>query len=125
MRLTLALLFLALVPACLRDETLSHYGAQDHIWVLTEINGAPASGTRLAFARFGRLQGTLPCGSVSARVSLPYPWFALERLRSPETCANDAHLRTLSEMTLVEIAGQTLLLTDDDGARMMVFKAAE
>jgi len=64
-----------------------------------------------------------------ARITLPYPWFALEDLdrgihtSRAEQSAEDKMFAVLSEMTLVEIVEDTMLLTNDDSTRIMHFVA--
>jgi heat shock protein HslJ len=120
-----ALLGLAL---CERDETLSAYGAADKTWTAVELNGAPVSFTAtITFPEPGRIEGRGPCNQFSAEQRVPYPWFeagpiAATRRACPELAAERAYLDAIAAATISEVAGNTLLLSDDDGV-LLVFKA--
>jgi heat shock protein HslJ len=127
MRLALVLAALSALGHC-KDETVSGHGGQGMTWVLHSIDGAPFTArATLTFPEEGRFAGEAPCNRYSGEQTVPYPWFAAERLVStkracPDLAAETRYLRALEDMTLAEIAGDTLLLTNDAG-REMVFRA--
>ncbi|MEO0774432.1 MAG: META domain-containing protein [Pseudomonadota bacterium] len=110
------------------DETLSGYGASDVTWVLTEIDSAAFEArAELTFPEEGRIQGQAPCNSFSGAQTVPYPWFKAEeivvtRMACPDLPAETAFFDALQAMTLAEVGGDTLFLSNDDG-RKMVFRA--
>ncbi|MEL7254460.1 MAG: META domain-containing protein [Pseudomonadota bacterium] len=110
------------------DETLSGYGASDVTWVLTEIDSAAFEArAELTFPEEGRIQGQAPCNSFSGAQTVPYPWFkaeeiAVTRMACPDLPAETAFFDALQAMTLAEVGGDTLFLSNDDG-RKMVFRA--
>lgn len=123
-----ALLLLGLLPECGGDETLTGYGAAGTIWHLREIDGTafPASAT-IGFPREGRFEGTGPCNRYSGRQTAPYPWFRVEGLTATRRACGDLpaetrYLAALAAMTLAEVAGDTLILSDGTG-REMIFRA--
>lgn len=123
----LALLFG--LSLCDGDETASGHGAAGATWVLAELDGAafPARAT-LAFPEPGSIAGEAPCNRYFARQSVPYPWFRAEaivatRRACADLAAETRYLRALEAMTLVEVAGDVLILRDEAG-REMVFRAA-
>ncbi|RFP87388.1 META domain-containing protein [Rhodobacteraceae bacterium 63075] len=116
------------LPACRADETARGYGGGDKTWVLQEIDGQSFS-TRatLTFPEKGRIAGQAPCNSYFGEMTAPYPWFdasrvAATRMACPKLEAEQTFLSTLSEMSLSEISGDTMILSNDDG-RSMVFRA--
>ena len=122
------LMCLALL-AC-KDETVAGYGALDTPWRLVEIDGQafPAQAT-LRFGTDGEISGSAPCNRYFGRQTAPYPWFAAEELGTtrracPALAHETAYLSALAAMTLSEVAGDTLILSNDAG-REMVFRAAQ
>lgn len=127
MRLALIVAALALPGAC-RDESVRGHGGGTEIWQLQSIDGKafPARAT-LGFPAAGRITGTAPCDSYGGRQTAPYPWFAAQNLTvtrrpCPDRAAQDAFLEALAAMTLVEVAGDVMILSNDAG-REMVFHA--
>lgn len=124
----IAMLALAGLLECNGDETLSAYGAADVTWVLHELDGAPvAARATLVFPEAGRIAGNAPCNRFSARQEAPYPWFeaadiAATRRACPDLATEGRFLAALAEVTLAEVAGDTLILSNDAG-REMVFRA--
>lgn len=118
------------LAGCYGDETLTKYGAADAVWQLTQLDGqhvrAKAS---LRFPEPGKLAGQAPCNTYSGAQTAPYPWFKADQLvvtrrACPDLEAERAYFAALDAMTQVEVSGQTLILSNDDG-RMMVFQAED
>lgn len=116
------------LAACRADETLTGYGAADRTWVLQEIDGAgfTASAT-IRFPSEGAVTGMAPCNGFSASQTAPYPWFTLTAIRATRVACleldqEQAFFAALNGMTLAEISGDVLILSDDTG-REMVFTA--
>jgi heat shock protein HslJ len=113
-----------------KDETVSGHGGADATWLLHSIDGTPfPSRATLTFPEEGVIAGEAPCNRYSARQTVPYPWFAAERIIStkracPDLDSETRFLRALGDMSLAEIAGSTLILSNDAG-REMVFRAAD
>lgn len=125
----LACIVLALaLSACRRDETVTAYGAADKTWRLIEIDGKTVPyEANLRFPEAGQIAGDAPCNSYSGAMTVPYPWFDAQeivatQLACPDIDAETAYLAALSEMTLSEVLGDTLILSTAEG-RKMVFKA--
>lgn len=122
-----ALILLAVLPRC-GDETLAGYGAAGKEWQLTELDGKPFAATAtLAFRQEGKLEGDAPCNRYFGEQTAPYPWFSAERIGAtrracPELEREAAYLAALQDMTLAEVAGDTMILSNDAG-REMVFTA--
>lgn len=118
------------LSACRRDETVTAYGAAGKTWQLVELDGETVSYTAtLRFPEPGQIAGRAPCNSFSGAMTVPYPWFEASdvvatRAACPELPGETAYLTALSEMTLSEVLGDTLILSTPDG-RKMVFTAAE
>lgn len=129
MRLALILAALSLPGAC-RDETVRAHGGDAGLWQLQSIDGAPfAARATLGFPTRGRIEGDAPCNSYGAQQTAPYPWFAVEALSAsrrtcPDLAAETLYFSALEAMTLVEVAGTVLILSNDTG-REMVFGIAE
>jgi len=134
MRLPPILILLGLISlslaACRGDETVSAYGAANIEWRLIELDGQPFPSTaNLRFPEPGRIAGSAPCNTYGAVMQAPYPWFDVQQV-SVTRMACDAlalerqFLQTLQEMSLSEVSGATLILSNTDG-REMIFTAAE
>ncbi len=114
---------LLLLAACQSDETLVAYGGEG-TWQLQSINDQPFTATAtLTLGTEGQVSGKAPCNSYGASQTAPYPWFQLSPIRATKrACADLAaeHLffKTLSSMTLSEISGPVLILSNDQGALM-------
>lgn len=126
--LRLALLALVLsIPGC-TDETISGYADPATTYRLVEIAGTPFDArATITFPDEGRAAGDAPCNRWSAVQTVPYPWFDLGPIAATKrTCADlkaeDVFFATLTEMTLAEVQGPVLILSDDTG-REMVFEA--
>ncbi|SMC51826.1 META domain-containing protein [Primorskyibacter flagellatus] len=123
----LLLVPLLALAACDQDETLVSYGGAG-TWRLSAMDGAGYSAeATMTLGTAGAVTGKAPCNSWSATQSAPYPWFDLSPIIStrracPELQAETAFFTALSQMTLSEVAGDTLLLTNDAG-REMIFTA--
>ncbi len=116
------------LTAC-RDETVAGYGASDITWRLVTLDDVPFTAiATLQFGARGEITGNAPCNRYFGQQSAPYPWFSAQDVGStrracPELDEENTYLTALSEMTLSEISGDTLILSNDAG-REMVFKAA-
>ncbi|MBL4767229.1 MAG: META domain-containing protein [Rhodobacteraceae bacterium] len=115
---------------CGKDETVAGYGAADQVWKLTELDGAAfAAQATVTFPESGVIAGQAPCNSYSGKMDAPYPWFdaeqmAVTRRACPDLAAETTFLAALDDMTLSEVSGDTMILSNDSG-REMVFKASE
>jgi len=115
---------------CGEDETVAGYGGGDVTWALAELDGAAYEArATLRFPEEGRIEGKAPCNRYSGDQGAPYPWFKAEKIAvtrraCPELDAEQAFLAALELMTLSEVAGDTLILSNDNG-REMVFRLAK
>ncbi|OED48394.1 META domain-containing protein [Leisingera sp. S232] len=118
---------LLLSGACSTDETLSAYGADGREWQLRSLDGAAFTATAsLTFPEPGEAAGKAPCNSFLGKQTAPYPWFeisqlAVTRAACPELAAEAVFLKALQEMTLAEVSGDVLILSNEAG-REMLFK---
>lgn len=116
---------LLLANACAGDESLSAYGAAGEMWQLRSIDGAAFSASaHLTFPEPGRIAGRGPCNSLQGSQTAPYPWFetgslAVTRAACPEREAEAAFLQALQEMTLAEVSGDVLILSNEAGREML------
>lgn len=123
----LAYLLLAIVPAC-ADESISGYADPTAVYRLSEIDGAPFTArATITFPEAGAARGDGPCNAWSAVQSAPYPWLELgpiatTRRGCPELSAEQQFFVALTDMTLAEVQGPVLILSNDDG-REMLFRA--
>ncbi|MDU8912600.1 META domain-containing protein [Aestuariicoccus sp. MJ-SS9] len=115
-------LFLA---GCAGDETLHGYGAAGGSWRLAEVDGLDADGPlSLQFPAPGRVTGQGPCNRFTGAQTAPYPWFdltgpAMTRRACPELAAEARLVAALQAMTLAEVAGDLLILSNPEGAEMV------
>lgn len=123
----LSVLALLSLVAC-SDETISGYADPDAVYRLTEIDGAVYTGTAtIIFPEEGSVRGEAPCNSWFASQSAPYPWINLgpigaTRRACPDLEAERTYFDAVSAMTLAEVQGPVLILSNDAG-REMVFRA--
>ena len=109
---------------------MSAYGGAANTWQLVEIDGnAFAARATLDLSEAGRITGRAPCNGYFADQTAPYPWFragpiGVTRRACPDLQQENAFLSALPEMTLAEVSGGTLILSNDAG-RQMVFRAVE
>lgn len=127
MRWILITPFLALPAAC-ADETLTGYADPAAVYVLTEIDDAPAPArVTITFADPGRIAGNGPCNRYFAVQEAPYPWFepgpiGSTRRACPQLKDEAQFFAALSQMSLAEVQGPVLILSNDAG-RELVFRA--
>ena len=127
----LPLLFATLfLTACIGDETVSGYGGADRVWLLAEVDGATFTAhATLQFPEAGKIAGDAPCNRYSGAMTTPYPWFGATRIAStkmacPDLVAETNFFEALAAMTLSEVQGDVMILSNEAG-REMVFKADE
>jgi len=114
----LTLLTLLGLVACGPDETVSAYGKGGN-YVLIEMDGATvAAQITLNISDSGQISGQGPCNSYAAEQTAPYPWFALGPILStkracPDLALEGAYFDALSRMTISEVAGDFLILSND------------
>ncbi len=121
-------LLAALALSSCADETISGYADRGSVYRLAEIDGDPfAAAATIAFPELGQASGDAPCNRWSAVQSSPYPWFELTAISvTRRAClALDEEGRffeALGDMTLAEVSGDVLILSNETG-REMVFRA--
>lgn len=116
-----ALLFLLVLAGCLRDESVTGYAPG--IWHLETINAAQigtGAAITLDLTERGRISGRGPCNAYSATQTAPYPWFepgpiVSTRAACPELDTEQAYLTALTRMSLAEVSGPVLILSNDTG----------
>jgi heat shock protein HslJ len=126
--LGLFLSFPILLASFLADETITGYGGAGAVWTLTELDSAPfPARATLVFEDGGSVSGQAPCNRFQAQQSVPYPWIEVgpimaTKMACPDLEAEGIYLDALQEMTLAEVSGPVLILSNDAG-REMVFRA--
>ena len=126
----LPMIFALALTGCIKDETVSGYSNTDTVWRLVEIDGAATSEiVTLQFPEKGRISGKAPCNRYFGAQTVPYPWFKAEAVGStkmacPNLSAEAAYFSALQDMSLAEVSGDTLILSNDAG-RSLVFKAQD
>ncbi len=117
-----------LLTACLKDESVSGYAVPEAVYVLQDLDGVDAIATAtLGFPTRGQVIGKGPCNGFCATQTLPYPWIEIRDLVAtkracPDLAAETCYFTALQDMTLAEVLGPVLILSNDDG-RKMVFRA--
>ena len=121
--LPIALALLSLV-ACRDDETVTGYGGAG-TWQLVLISAkAPPASLSLRLLDEGQVQAVGPCNTLNAHQSAPYPWFRLKGATvTQRACDADLEEDTIFAMltaaTLIEVAGDTLIVTTDKGSELV------
>ena len=122
------LVSLSLPFAGCADETISGYADPLATYRLLEIDGARfGSSASIAFPEEGKAAGEAPCNRWLADQTAPYPWISLgpiaaTRRACPDLADEQIFFESLAEMTLVEVQGGVLILSNEDG-REMSFRA--
>ena len=120
----LTLAALLAIPAC-ADESISGYADPAATYRLTQIDGQPfTANATIAFPEQGTATGQTPCNIWSADQTAPYPWLALGPIAVTERACPDmaderVFLDALTTMTLAEVQGPILILSNDEGAEMV------
>lgn len=116
------------LAACAGDETVTAYGAEGRSFALVELDGAPfPASASISFPAAGRVAGQAPCNSYFAPITVPYPWFEVgligaSKRACPDLAAESRFFVALRAMTLSEISGDVLILSDPESGRRMVFQ---
>ena len=120
--------FAVLTSACQADETVTAYLTGPAVFNLVSIDGAPfGAEATIDLSEAGRIQGQAPCNQYFADQKTVYPWFeagpiGATRMACDKLNEETAFFSALSEMTLSEALGGTLILSNPDG-REMVYQA--
>lgn len=123
----ICLIALSLLGYC-KDETVSGYAGTEVTWVLQSIDEAAfAARATLTFPEEGRIAGSAPCNNYFAEQTVPYPWFKAGPIGStkracPDLEAETRFFKALGKMTLSEVAGSTLILSNETGGQMVFTK---
>lgn len=110
------------------DETITGYSDPDTTWRLEEISARKVDApTLLTFPSRGRIAGQGPCNVFSGSVDALYPWFSVHGIARgndicPDQKAEADFFDALGRVTLAEVSGPVLVLSDEDGLEM-VFRA--
>lgn len=124
----LAALFL--ISACEGDESLTAYGAEG-TWRLTHINEQPFEArATISFSTGGQVTGAAPCNSYRAQQAAPYPWFTLSPIMATkracaDLAAEQAYFAAMRDMTLAEVSGDVLILSNDAGGSLLFTKLTD
>ena len=123
--LAAALSATAALSACAGDETVRSFVPEGSVWALSEIDGTafPARAT-IGFPAAGKIAGDAPCNRYSGNQAAAYPWFRAERILSTQRACADlaaeqAFFAALGQVTLAEVQGEVLILSDPDGPTMV------
>ncbi len=112
------------ILAC-ADESISGYADRGATYRLQSIDGEDfAARATIAFPAEGQVTGEAPCNSWSAEQNVPYPWFelgpvAVTRRACLQLAEETLFFKVLGQMTLAEVLGNTLILTNDEGREML------
>lgn len=124
----LILLCALLISGCQADESVAAYLDGSGKFRLVSIDGAPfEADVTIDLSEAGRISGTAPCNRYFADQTAPYPWFEIgpigaARTACPALDQEAAYFAALAAMSLAEVLGGTLILSNIDG-REMLFQA--
>lgn len=123
-RIPLVISTIAALGACSPDESISKFADPSAEYALVSLDGVafPATAT-ISFPEAGKVVGQAPCNRYFATQTVPYPWFGLEgigatRMACPELDQESAFFAALEDMTLAEVSGATLILSNPAGREM-------
>lgn len=129
LRVALAFFVSFCLSACFSDETVSGYGG-DRLWTLSEVDGKPFNArATIRFGEDGKVSGQAPCNRYFGTQTAPYPWLELgpigaTKMACPDLAAETAYFNALAAMSLVEVTGDVMILSNE-GGRKMVFTASQ
>ena len=117
-----ALAVLLVLGACAADETVSGYAGVCSNWALSPEAGFGDRVT-LSLPEPGRVAGQAPCNRYNAVQTAPYPWFELgpiasTRMACPDLQKETAFFAALGSMTISEVSGDVLILSNEAGERL-------
>lgn len=124
MKYLIALAFV-MTTACQTDESITAFAGNVTAFTLQSIDGVTfAARATIDVSEAGKITGHGPCNRYFANQTAPYPWFSTgpigsTRMTCPDLAAEAQFFDALSTMTLVEVLGGTLILTDDNGREML------
>ena len=116
---------LLMVSGCAKDETLAAFAKDAGDFTLISIDSLPFEGrATINISEAGRINGQAPCNRYFAAQTAPYPWFEIgpigaTEMACPSLALEQSFFDTLSKMTLAEVSGGTLILSNTDGLRMI------
>lgn len=111
-------------------DTVGEAAPTGTVYRLSAFNDAPATfGATIRFFEDGTVSGAGPCNSYRATQKAPLPWVEITDLTStrrtcPEQRSEDAFFLSLQAMDFAEVAGDSLLLTNDEGQSLFFRSAA-
>ena len=112
------------------DETLSAYAPQDTPFTLILVDDKETQiSASLILGKNGEVSGRAPCNGYFGKTTVPYPWFQVEtigatKMACPNLSDETDYFNRLKSMTLSEVSGDTLILSNDEGQNL-VFKTRE
>ncbi len=112
------------------DETISAYGAGGRTFALVSMDDvAFTASATISFHAQGRIEGQGPCNYYFGVQTAPYPWFSLDGVGSTEMACTEltteaTYFDALQSMTISEVSGDALILSNEQGATM-VFEAIQ
>ena len=114
-----------MTSACRTDESVTAFAGNVAVFTLQSIDGAVfAAMATINVSKAGKITGRGPCNRYFADQTAPYPWFNTGPIGSTRmTCsgltAEAQFFDALRTMTLVEVLGGTLILSDNNGREML------
>ncbi len=125
MKRFLALSAFCTLCACQTDETISGFTQDGSVWSLKSINGLDFTSTAtITFPAKGQIAGAGPCNQYAANQNAPYPWIEISQLSATKRGCADLqqevqYFTALQGVTLAEVSGGTLLLSNDAGDELL------
>ena len=120
--------FLAVLNACEQpDETVTAYAEHDGPYQLSTLNGAPYPAKATIDLRVtNTVSGYGPCNAYRTSQTAPYPWLTLGPITATRRACDDLdaealYLEALASMTIVEAAGEILILSNEAGGRLVFY----
>ena len=120
------IVFLVLLLAgCGNDETIAAFAGDAGDFNLVSVDSRPFDGrATINVSETGKISGKGPCNSYFATQSAPYPWIEIgpigaTRRACPSLEQERSYFDALRSMTLAEVGGGTLILSNDAGSRLI------
>lgn len=114
-----------MVAGCQKDETLAAFAGDLGEFTLISVDSLPVTyHATINVSEVGKVSGQAPCNRYFAEQKAPYPWFELGPIGATlmacaDLDAEQGFFDTLSKMTLAEVSGGVLILSNTDGSRMI------
>lgn len=112
------------LAGCATDETITRFAGEGSVWNYKDAPVTADTPVTLSFPEPGQVAGQGPCNRYSATQTAPYPWFDIGPIAATKRACSDlgaeaAYFEKLQSMSLAEVSGDVLILSNDTDEQMV------